>query len=158
MNDVLRQTNLSLFKKTIEDLFDFARLNNKMVIIHSNCDFFVNGISANSPNLFANRPKVYDEIIKLTSIKYENVVYVDCKHIATREYLEAKNSQNIDELIGYIQECEFTIEIDSNGLIDLIDDQSDYGYIRFSGFKDIYEVCKCLEERDYFYDYFNVKV
>ena len=78
--------------------------------------------------------------------------------IATRGYLEAKNSQNIDELIGYIQECEFTIEIDSNGLIDLIDDQNDYGYIRFSGFKDIYEVCKCLEERDYFYDYFNVKV
>lgn len=89
VNDVLRQTNLSLFKKTIEDLFDFARLNNKMVIIHSNCDFFVNGISANSPNLFANRPKVYDEIIKLTSIKYENVVYVDCKHIATREYLSS---------------------------------------------------------------------
>ena len=89
VNDVLRQTNLSLFKKTIEDLFDFARLNNKMVIIHSNCDFFVNGISANSPNLFANRPKVYDEIIKLTSIKYENVVYVGCKHIATREYLSS---------------------------------------------------------------------
>ena len=89
VNDVLRQTDLSLFKKTIEDLFDFARINNKLVVIHSNCDFFVNGVSANSPDLYVNRPKVYDEIIKLTSIKYENVVYVDCKHIATREYLSS---------------------------------------------------------------------
>ena len=89
VNDVLRQTDLSLFKKTIEDLFEFARLNDKVVVIHSNCDFFINGISANSPDLFANRPKIYDEIIKLTSVKYENVVYVDCKDIATREYLSS---------------------------------------------------------------------
>lgn len=89
VNDVLRQTDLSFFKNTIEDLFDFARLNNKIVVIHSNCDFFVNGVSANSPDLFVNRPKVYDEIIKLVSVKYQNVVYVDCKHIATREYLSS---------------------------------------------------------------------
>lgn len=87
VNDVLRQTDLSLFKKCAEDLFDCARLNNKVVIIHSNCDFFVNGVSANSPGLFVNRPKVYDEIIKLVSKKFENVVYSDCKYIATREYL-----------------------------------------------------------------------
>ena len=87
VNDVLRQTDLSLFKKTMENLFDYARLNDKIIVIHSNCDFFVNGISANSPDLFVNRPKIYDEIIKLISKKYENVVYVDCKYIATKEYL-----------------------------------------------------------------------
>lgn len=89
VNDVLRQTSPYTFKKNIEDLFDYARINNKLLIIHSNCNFFINGISANSSDLFPYRPKFYDEIIKLTAIKYENVVYVDCKDIATREYLSS---------------------------------------------------------------------
>ena len=89
VNDVLRQTNLSVFKRTIEELFESARLNNKIIVIHSNCNFFVNGMSVNGTDIFPNRPKAYDEIIKLTAVKYQNVVYVDCKDIATREYLSS---------------------------------------------------------------------
>lgn len=89
VNDVLRQTDPRVFKNTIEDLFNSARLNDKVLIVHSNCNFFVNGISANNYDTFYYRPKIYDEIIKLTAKKYENVVYVDCKDIATREYLSS---------------------------------------------------------------------
>ena len=68
-------------------MFDSARINEKVIIVHTNCNFFVNGVSANNSDLYYYRPKLYDEIIKLTSKKYENVVYVDCKDIATRDYL-----------------------------------------------------------------------
>lgn len=89
VNDVLRQTAPYVFKRTVEDLFDSARLNDKILIVHTNCNFFVNGISANASDLFRNRPKLYDEIIKISAKKYENVIYVDCRDIATREYLSS---------------------------------------------------------------------
>lgn len=88
VNDVFRGTDLKLFKETMEGFFKRAYEENKIMIVHSQCNFVDDyGIHANENAFFNYPPKAYDEILKRSANKFGNVIYVDCTDIARDEYL-----------------------------------------------------------------------
>ena len=88
VNDVLKQTDLKEFKETIEELFQLAYDNHKLLLIHTNCDFLDNnGKSVNKSMQFDILPKYYDWILIISAEKYDNVVYVNCNDITKPEEL-----------------------------------------------------------------------
>ena len=86
---------------------------------------------------------------------YENIYHF----IATQKYLKALKNEDINYLISLIDECEFGIEINPNGTLDLVDLQGAYlgGVESYENFKDILSICDRLEST-YFYDYFGIEV
>ena len=111
VNDVLRQTNLEKFKETIEEIFDYAESNNKILIVHSNVDFKYDDESANESLVLKFVPKYYDEILKRSAKEYDNVIYIDCNDIADFENIQSDglhyNDTFYSELINKIDK-EFT--------------------------------------------------
>ena len=88
VNDVFRGTDLKLFKETMEGFFRRAYEKNKIMIVHSHCNFIDEyGVHANDNTSFNYTPKAYDEILRRSASKYGNVVYVNCTDIARDEYL-----------------------------------------------------------------------
>lgn len=86
---------------------------------------------------------------------YDNIY----NFIATQEYLKAYKNGDINYLISLIDECEFEIEINPNGTLDLVDLQGAYlgGVESYEEFEDILSICDRLE-CTYFYDYFGIEV
>ena len=86
---------------------------------------------------------------------YENIYHF----IATQKYLKAYKNEDINYLISLIDECEFGIEINPNGTLDLVDLQGVYlgGVESYENFEDIFSACNRLE-CTYFYDYFGIEV
>ncbi|MBR1844566.1 MAG: SGNH/GDSL hydrolase family protein [Lachnospiraceae bacterium] len=88
VNDVLVQTSLKEFKKTIEELFKLSYEKGKLFIIHTNTDFMgKDSITANNSMKYELSPKYYDWVIITSAAKYGNVTYVDLNDIATPEAL-----------------------------------------------------------------------
>ena len=86
---------------------------------------------------------------------YDNIY----NFIATQKYLKAYKNEDINYLISLIDECEFEIEINPNGTLDLVDLQGAYlgGVESYEEFEDILSICDRLE-CTYFYDYFGIEV
>ena len=94
---------------------------------------------------------MYSYLVK----NYDNIY----NFIATQEYLKAYKNGDINYLISLIDECEFEIEINPNGTLDLVDLQGAYlgGVESYEEFEDILSICDRLE-CTYFYDYFGIEV
>lgn len=94
--------------------------------------------------------------MKRYKIKNFNSLY---SALATFEYLKAIKNGDIDKLLKYIYECEFDIEINKNGTLDLIDLQGVYlgGFETYENFETLEDVCKRLEGSRLF-DYFNIDI
>ena len=65
-----------MFKSTIERLYKRAYDNNKILIVHSNVDFWWDSVRANDKPYVQYVPKYYDAIVKRSAEKYENVIYI----------------------------------------------------------------------------------
>lgn len=88
---------------------------------------------------------------KYTLKDYENIE----EFIATRDYIKAMKEENFDYIVYLIESCEFEIEINENGTINLIDLQGAYlGDIgSYDNFENVFMACERLEGsflRDYF--------
>lgn len=92
---------------------------------------------------------------KYTLKDYDNIY----SYIATKEYLKAYNNEDINYLISLIEGCEFEIEVNKDGTLDLNDLQGVYlgGIKSYEGFGDIPSICTRLEST-YFYDYYKIDV
>ena len=76
---------------------------------------------------------------------------------ATQKYIKAMNQENFNYIIYLINECEFDIEINKDGTINLIDLQSTYlgGFESYENFENIFDACTRLEG-SFLFDYFGI--
>lgn len=90
---------------------------------------------------------------KLNDSNYNSIYEI----IETNEYIKAMNNQDFKKILEYIHECEFDIEINTDGTINLIDLQGAYlGDIdSYENFIDIFQACERLEG-SFLYDYFKI--
>lgn len=79
--------------------------------------------------------------------------------IATRNYIKAMKNQNFEYIRDLIEGCEFEIEINPDGSINLIDLQWAYlgGVESYENFNDIFSACERLEG-SFLRDYYNIYV
>ena len=80
-------------------------------------------------------------------------------YMATKEYLKALKNEDFDYILSLISGCEFDIEINPNGTLDLRDLQGVYlgGKESYEGFENVFDLCNRLQY-SYFYDYFGIEV
>lgn len=80
------------------------------------------------------------------------------KQRATSRFAKAMWNEDFDKILDYIYGCEFDIEINENGTINLIDEQGVYlgGASSYENFGDIFEACGRLSI--YLEDYFGIEV
>lgn len=93
-------------------------------------------------------------------MKYKLKDYDNIYHfIATREYLKALKNEDFKYILSLISDCEFDIEINPDGTLNLIDLQGVYlgGEDSYEGYQDVFDLCNRLEHT-YFYDYFGIEV
>lgn len=90
---------------------------------------------------------------KYTNKNFDNIY----EFIATNEYIKHLKNNDINELLSYIFGCEFDVEVNKNGKLNLIDLQGAYlgGIETYENFETIQDACERLEQT-YFYDYFNI--
>lgn len=77
--------------------------------------------------------------------------------IETYNYIYAMDNEEIKELLCLIYECEFDIEINKDGTLNLIDMQGAYlgGVESYENFNTIMDICERLEG-SYFRDYHGI--
>ena len=77
--------------------------------------------------------------------------------ISTKDYIKNKREENYDYILDLIMGCEFDIEINKDGTINLIDLQDAYlgGVESYKNFKDIFDACTRLEG-SFLCDYYNI--
>jgi len=103
------------------------------------------------------------KIKKIRNIKNKTFNLKDYNNIyelqATINYIKAMNNENFEEILNYIFGCEFDVEINEDGTINLIDLLEVYlgGADSYENFVDIFDACERLEG-SYLYDYFNICV
>ena len=93
--------------------------------------------------------------MRYTLKNYDNIYH----YIATQEYLKALKNEDFNYIVSLIEECEFEIEINPNGTLNLIDLQGVYlgGADSYENYQDVFDLCNRLEHT-YFYDYFGIEV
>lgn len=82
---------------------------------------------------------------------YENIE----EFIETNKYIKAMKEEDFNYIVYLIESCEFEIEINENGTINLIDLQGAYlgGEDSYENFENVFTACERLEGsflRDYF--------
>ena len=79
--------------------------------------------------------------------------------IETDLYIKAMENEDFETILDYIYGCDFDIEINENGTINLIDEQGAYlgGADSYENFEDIFEACKRLEG-SFLVDYYGIEV
>ena len=77
--------------------------------------------------------------------------------IATKDYINAQNKEDFDYIVDLINGCEFDIEINTDGTINLIDLMEVYlgGADSYENFVDVFSACSRLEG-SFLYDYYNI--
>ena len=77
--------------------------------------------------------------------------------IENYNYELANNNEDIEYLLNMIYSCEFNLEINKNGTLNLIDEQGAYlgGADSYENFEDIQSACNRLSG-EYFKDYYNL--
>jgi len=90
---------------------------------------------------------------KLNSDIYNNIHELK----ATKDYIEAMKKQNFDYIMGLIEGCEFGVEINTDGTVNLIDWQGAYlgGVESYDNFTNIFEACERLEG-SFLFDYYGI--
>jgi hypothetical protein len=93
------------------------------------------------------------------NIKNKKYNITNSYNLATFLYIKAQNNEDFDEILKYIFECEFDIEINPDSTINLIDTQNAYlgGVETYKNFIDIFTACARLES-SFLYDYFNILI
>ena len=90
---------------------------------------------------------------KLNDNNYNDIYEVN----STIKYLKALKNEDFQEILNLIEGCEFGIEINENGTINLIDSQGAYlgGVESYENFENIFDACQRLEG-SFLYDYFKI--
>lgn len=91
--------------------------------------------------------------MRYTLKDYDNIE----EFIATRDYVKAMNNEDFNYIVDLIEGCEFEIEVNENGTINLIDLQGAYlGDIdSYDNFEDVFNACARLEG-SFLYDYYGI--
>jgi hypothetical protein len=86
-------------------------------------------------------------------MNYENIYQLK----VTKEYVKAMNNEDLWYIVDLIYGCEFDIEINENGTINLIDLQEAYlgGADSYENFEDIFAACERLEG-SFLVDYYGI--
>lgn len=84
---------------------------------------------------------------------YDNI----SEFIATKDYINAQNKEDFNYIVNLINGCEFDIEINPDGTINLIDLMEVYlgGADSYENFTDVFSACGRLEG-SFLYDYYNI--
>lgn len=90
---------------------------------------------------------------KLKNNYYSNIYEL----VATKKYIKALHDENFKYILNLINDCEFDIEINENGTINLIDLQGAYlgDFESYQNFNDIFEACQRLDG-SFLFDYFGI--
>lgn len=90
---------------------------------------------------------------KLNSDKYNNIYEV----YNTINYIKALKNEDFKYILNLIEGCEFEIEINKNGTINLIDLQGAYlgGSESYENFEDIFVAVERLEG-SFLFDYYGI--
>ena len=92
IDDYINQTDLLQFKQKNDELFYFANLNNKIIVLHSYMDYDTsNKRIKKNYNFFEkreNKIEEYDYILKRLSKFYDNVIYIDMNDINDDIYID----------------------------------------------------------------------
>lgn len=98
----------------------------------------------------------YEELDKDIDM-FNDIEDLMMNHISTYNYRLAVENEDIDQMINYIYGCEFDIEINKEGKIDLIDMQGAYLGGNYENFETIKEALGRLSG-SYLYDYYGIEV
>lgn len=95
--------------------------------------------------------------VKKNKNKYNNYIDFIYEQKATKDYIKAMKEENFNYILYLISGCEFDIEINTDGTINLIDLQGAYlgGFDSYENFTDIFEACQRLEG-SFLYDYYKI--
>jgi len=90
---------------------------------------------------------------KLKDMNFDNIYQLK----ATKDYVRAMNNEDFNEILEYICGCDFDIEINTDGTINLIDEQGAYlgGYDSYENFTDVFSACERLEG-SFLCDYYGI--
>lgn len=92
IDDYINQTDLLQFKQKNDELFYFANLNNKIIVLHSYIDYDTSNKRIkkdyNDFKKRENKIEDYDYILKRLSKFYDNVIYIDMNDINNDIYID----------------------------------------------------------------------
>ena len=99
--------------------------------------------------------------MKIKKLKNKKYILKDYESldsfIETKEYIKAMKNENFNYILELIINCDFDIEINTDGTINLWDLQGAYlgGVESYENFANIFEACERLEGC-FLYDYFKI--
>ena len=84
---------------------------------------------------------------------YDNI----SEFIATKDYINAHNKEDFNYIVNLINGCEFDIEINTDGTINLVDLMEVYlgGADSYENFANVFDACSRLEG-SFLYDYYGI--
>ena len=90
----------------------------------------------------------------LNDKKYDSIYEVN----ATTNYLKALHEENFYYILDLIYGCDFDVEINKDGTINLIDLQGAYlgGFESYENFENIFDACNRLND-SFLFDYYNIR-